>query len=152
MSMLTRAAVYAADGVLCPTICEYLSVAGVRQLVALMAEMRGRYQRRVRLVGIQPNKYLRSTTEHRQNLVDLVRAYGAWGQGGLVWPPLRQSIDVARAGAEGRPVWEGMRGKVLEEWEGMVGRVGSLELEEGKRGKGEKGKEGKGGKGEEENG
>lgn len=124
MSMLTRAAIYAADYVLVPTIPEYLSVAGVRQLVILLARIRERDDRPVRLLGIQINKYDRRTKEHKANLVDLVRAYGAWGRnGGRVWPPLRQSIAIAVASAEGRPIWELLKGDVLEEWQGLVERV-----------------------------
>jgi len=117
-NMLTRAALYAADEVLIPTLPEYLSVAGVRQLTVLLAQIRERYERPVRLLGVQVNKYRRNTTEHRLHLEDLVRVYK-----GAVWPPLRQSIAVARACAQARPVWDVLRGKVLREWEQMAGRV-----------------------------
>jgi chromosome partitioning protein len=125
MSMVTRAAIYAADYVLCPTLCEYLSVAGVRQLVVLMAQMRERLGRRVRLMGIVPNRYDRRTTEHRTNLRHLVRAYGAYGSegAGRVWPPLSQAIAIARASSEGEPIWNALKGPVLEQWEALGRRV-----------------------------
>ena len=124
LSMLTRAAIYAADYVLCPTVPEYLSVAGVRQLVTLIAQLRKGLARPVKLLGIQPNKYDRRTNEHRANLKDMVKAYGAYGHnGGRVWPPLRQSIAIAEASAEGKPIWSGLTGKVLIEWEAMAERV-----------------------------
>lgn len=124
LSMLTRAAIYAADYVLCPTVPEYLSVAGVRQLIVLTAQIRNRFERPVKLLGIQPNMYRRTTKEHKANLTDLVRAYGAYGhENGRVWPPLRQSIAVAKASAEGLPLWQLLKGQVLREWEAMVERV-----------------------------
>lgn len=124
LSMLTRAAIYAADYVLCPTTAEYLGVAGVRQLTALMAQIRNQHGRPIQLLGIQPNKYDKRTREHRANLTDLVRVYGAFGRNnGRVWPPLRQRIAVATASAEGRPLWEVLKGTARQEWEALVSRV-----------------------------
>lgn len=125
MSMVTRAAIYAADYVLCPTLCEYLSVAGVRQLMVLMAQMRARLGRRVRLMGIVPNRYDRRTSEHRTNLHHLVRAYGAYRSkgAGRVWPPLGQAIAIARASAEGAPIWDKVNGRTLGEWTALAERV-----------------------------
>jgi len=129
MSMVTRAAIYAADYVLCPTLCEYLSVAGVRQLMVLMAQMRERLGRRVRLMGIVPNRYDRRTNEHRTNLRHLVRAYGAYGSrgAGRTWPPLGQAIAVARASAEGVPIWGTLKGRNLDEWTALAERVATYE-------------------------
>ena len=129
MSMVTRAAIYAADYVLCPTLCEYLSVAGVRQLMVLMAQMRERLGRRVRLMGIVPNRYDRRTNEHRTNLRHLVRAYGAYGSRGVgrTWPPLGQAIAVARASAEGIPIWGTLKGRNLDEWTALAERVATYE-------------------------
>jgi len=129
MSMVTRAAIYAADYVLCPTLCEYLSVAGVRQLVVLMARMREQLGRSVRLMGIVPNRYDRRTNEHRTNLRHLVRAYGAYGSrgAGRTWPPLGQAIAVARASAEGVPIWGTLKGRNLDEWTALAERVATYE-------------------------
>lgn len=124
LSMLTRGALCASDFVICPTIPEYLSVAGVRQLVTLIDEVRRDNGAHTRLMGVQPNKVDWRTNEHKVHLRNLVKAFGAWGQDdGLVWPPLRQSIAVAEASAEGRPLWERLTGKVLIEWENFVERV-----------------------------
>jgi len=124
LSLLTRAAIYAADYVFCPTVPEYMSVAGVRQLIAQVSQIRNQHKRPVKLLGIQPNKYDRRTKEHKANLTDMVRAYGAYGRNnGRVWPPLRQSIAVAAASAEGRPLWEVLDGHILREWDAMVERV-----------------------------
>lgn len=126
LSMLTRAAIYAADQVLIPTKAEYLSVAGVRQMMGVLAETRKRFERGVQLLGIVPNMYRRITSEHRAGLTDLVGAYGAWNpkdNTGRVWPPLRDTIAVAAAVAEGIPLWDKLRGQVLKEWKAMVERV-----------------------------
>jgi len=126
LNILTRAAIYASDYVLAPTLAEYLSVAGVRQLLTQTAQMRERWGLPVKLLGIQPNMYRRTTTEHHENLTALVKAYGAYPHnGGRVWPPLRQSIAVSRASAEGVTVWDTLSGQVLAEWEAMVERVES---------------------------
>ena len=124
VAALTKAALYAADYVLCPTILEYLSVAGVRQLTQVLEELKEDHGRSAKLMGIQPNKYDRRTNEHKAHLASLVRSFGPWGRaGGQVWPPLRQSISVTTASAEGRPVWELLTGKVRIEWENLVERV-----------------------------
>jgi len=124
ISNLARAGVCAADFVLCPTIPEYLSLAGVRQLVRLIDEIRRDHGATTRLMGIQPNKVDWRTNDHKTHLTNLVKAFGAWGKdGGLVWPPLRQSIAVAVASTAGRPVWGALDGKILIEWENMVQRV-----------------------------
>lgn len=124
LSILSRAAIYAADYVLSPTVPEYWSVAGVRQLLVTIAQIRQRFGRSVNLMGIQPNKYDRRTKEHKANLKNMVRAYGVYTQpNGRVWPPLRQSIAVAAAVSRGVPIWDVLRGHVLHEWEQMVERV-----------------------------
>ena len=122
---VTRSAIYAADFVLAPVIPEYLAVAGVRQLIAQIDEMITQHPScTVRLMGIQPNQ-TRLTNEHRANLVDMIKAWGAYGTngGGFVWPPLRQSIAVSEASAAGRPVWEYLSGDVLDDWLAMAERV-----------------------------
>ena len=124
VAALTKAVLYAADFVLCPTILEYLSVAGVRQLTQVLEELKEDHGRAAKLMGIQPNKFDRRTNEHKAHLTSLVRAFGAWGKSdGKVWPPLRQSIAVTTASAEGRPVWDLLGGKVRIEWENLVERV-----------------------------
>lgn len=125
LSTVARAAVHAADLILCPTIPEYLSLAGVRQLVRLIEEERQDSGRPIRLMGIQPNKVDWRTNEHKAHLVNLVRAFGAQEHGGLVWPPLRQSIAVTMASGERVPIWEYLQGQILIEWENMVTRVRS---------------------------
>jgi chromosome partitioning protein len=126
LSMIARAAIYAADQVLIPTKAEYLSIAGVRQMMDLLVETRQRFERKVQLLGIVPNMYRRMTLEHKSGLTDLVAAYGAWspnGGTGRVWPPLRQSIAISAAVAEGVLLWKKLTGQVLKEWEAMVERV-----------------------------
>jgi chromosome partitioning protein len=126
LSHLARAAVCAADFVLCPTIPEYLSLAGVRQLVHMVDEIRRDHGVQTRLMGIQPNKVDWRTNEHKIHLTNLVRAFGAWGKGnGLVWPPLRQSIAIAMACTEGQRIWDVLDGRILEDWQGVVERVRS---------------------------
>jgi len=126
ISNLARAAVCAADFVLCPTIPEYLSLAGVRQLVHLIDEVRRDHGVSTRLMGIQPNKVDWRTKDHKEHLTNLVKAFGTWGKGGgLVWPPLRQSIAVATATTEARPLWDVLSGRILEDWQAMVERVRS---------------------------
>lgn len=126
MSMLTRAAVYAADCCLIPTMPEYLSVAGVRQMVGMIATMAER-GRPVELMGIVPNRFDRRTKEHKANLTDLVKAFGAWRPGryeGKVWPPLRSCIAIAESAAVGVPLWEvALPAEVRTEWESLVERV-----------------------------
>jgi len=127
LSMLTRSAIYAADQVLIPTLAEYLSIAGVRQMMDLLVETRQRFERKVQLLGIVPNMYRRVTAEHKSGLTDLVAAYGAWNPNGSstgrVWPPLRETIAVAAAVAEGVSLWDKLEGQVLREWGAMVERV-----------------------------
>jgi len=122
---ITQAAVFGADWVLCPTLCEHLSVAGVRQLIAQAGTMAKSSDSHVKLMGVQPNQVRVRTNEHKMNLRAMVKAWGAWGYngGGLVWPPLRQSIAVSTASAEGCPVWQYLEGETLQDWLDFVERV-----------------------------
>jgi len=125
-STITQAALYAADYALVPTLPEYLSVAGVRQLITQAGELALRYAGcNVRIMGIQPNMLDVRTNEHKIHLTDMIRAYGADGYngGGLVWRPLRRTIAVSTASAAGRPVWDLIEGDVLGDWLAMVERV-----------------------------
>ena len=93
-------------------------------MVRLIDEIRHDSGHDIRMMGIVPNKVDWRTKEHKTHLTALVRAFGAWGKnGGLVWPPLRQSIAVAEASTDGRPVWASLSGKVLIEWENLAERV-----------------------------
>jgi len=120
ITMVTQAALYAADLVLCPTILEYLSLAGVRQMMGIIKQLQDA-GRPIKMLGIQPNMY-RSTNEHKAQLMRLVKVFGAWPKG-AVWPVLRQTIRIAEASEAGKPVWGELDGDRLLEWENLVERV-----------------------------
>ena len=90
-----RELLFAADGLVVPTLLERLSVEGVVFMYRVVGELREEYGHAPRLLGIVPNM-VRRTREHREQMQELVQTFGE-----VVWPPVPLSVRVAEASAYG---------------------------------------------------
>jgi chromosome partitioning protein len=87
---LFHAAIYVAtDGVICPTMCEQLSLEG---LAKSMSRLRSGFYPAPEVIGIIPTMHRPKTALHQYNLQLLKDEYGA-----LVWPELQQRIAWSEA-------------------------------------------------------
>ena len=90
-----RELLFAADGLVVPTLLERLSVEGVVFMYRVVEKLREEYGHAPRLLGIVPNM-VRRTREHREQMRELVQTFGD-----VVWPPVPLSVRVAEASAYG---------------------------------------------------
>jgi cellulose biosynthesis protein BcsQ len=100
---------YASDFVLVPTLCETLSLDGIRSIIATIADLRNTYDATTRLLGILPVKYRSNTNEHRANLTILAETY--YRQVGrrkvsLIYPEIPLATVVAESTAYQLPLWD----------------------------------------------
>lgn len=86
---------YCADYVIVPTQLERMSVEGIAFMAQAAQQLETSHGRGPQLLGIVPNQ-VRHCTEHTAYLVDLDQKYG-----GIVWPPIPQSIRVSEATSYG---------------------------------------------------
>lgn len=105
---LSLATLYAADLVLIPTLCETLSLNGVKSIIETIADLRNTYNATTVLLGIIPTKYRSTTKEHRINLNLLAQTY--YRQVGskkksLIYPKIPDAIVVAQSTAYQQPLW-----------------------------------------------
>lgn len=98
---LSLATLYAADLVLIPTLCETLSLDGIRSIIATIADLHDTYDAKTALLGVIPTKYRRTTKEHHTNLSALAKAYGR-----LIYPPVPLATAVAESAAYRLPLWD----------------------------------------------
>jgi chromosome partitioning protein len=97
---LGLATLYAADYALIPSLCETLSLDGIRNISKTIQELRNNYRARTQFLGVLPTKYRRGTREHKENLHALVEAYGR-----LVFNPIPLATAVAESTAYREPLW-----------------------------------------------
>lgn len=90
----------ACDWVICPTQLERLSLEGVG-LMAQTAQQLRNNGGGPRLMGVVPNMTRSRTTEHREQMDGLVKAFGR-----AVWPPLPLTVRVAEAVSQGLTLFE----------------------------------------------
>ena len=76
LGLLTINAMVAADGVIVPVQCEYLSLRGLAQLRQTLAQVREHLNPRVRIVGIVPTMYDGRTVHGREALALLEENFG----------------------------------------------------------------------------
>lgn len=103
LDILHTAALVAADWLLMPTECQHLSMVGLGQIIASMAEInrRIRQDNPTKVLGVLPTFYERVTTESHTMLKLLVEQFKE-----LVLPPIPKDIKLAEAPAHGLTVWE----------------------------------------------
>lgn len=118
VSRLQEEALLAADLVVIPSAVDYLSSAGVVDLVHGLEEMR-QAGWHGSLLGVVPTFYDEVTTESRVNLAQLRKAFG-----GLVVAPVHRATVLRTCSAEGRTIWEvEPKGRPAVEYADLVWRV-----------------------------
>ena len=103
-SLLHGAVYMAADAILYPTECEFLSFRGLQHSF-LHRQENERYRRQFNFapitnLGIVPTMFRQRTLEHRENLAELKQEYGD-----LVWAPIAQSTVWTESSRVHRTIW-----------------------------------------------
>ena len=93
---------FAADYLLVPTQLERLSLQGVSLMADTVGLLRSDFSRAPALLGVIPNMVRANTTEHQENLRELVENLGS-----LVWPPIPLTVRMAEASTFGETVFDG---------------------------------------------
>lgn len=100
LGLLTVNALTAADGVVVPVQCEYLSLRGLAQLERTLEMIRENLNPRVRIAGILPTMFDRRTI-HGREAIDILKE----NFGGLVFDTVvRKTIKFAEAPVQGRSI------------------------------------------------
>lgn len=98
---LQTVSIWAADWVIIPCACDYLSTDGVAKALAAMDDLAGRGWRG-RLLRVLPTLYDDVTRESRAVLADLQKTLGA----GRVWDPVHRATVLRECAAVGKTIWE----------------------------------------------
>jgi chromosome partitioning protein len=100
LGLLTINALTAADGVIVPVQCEYLSLRGLIQLENTLTMIRENLNPDVRIAGILPTMFDGRTNHAKEVLADVGSRYGL----PVLEPPIRKSIRFAEAPRDGRSI------------------------------------------------
>ncbi|MBN1813977.1 MAG: ParA family protein [Anaerolineae bacterium] len=115
----SMAILYNADYVLAPTLCEYLSLDGLRQLAQSITEMQTDYDAKISLLGVVPQMFDAHTREHAENLALLAETFGR-----RVYPPVSKATVVREATARGLTIWEhAPTSPVAKQYEVLIERL-----------------------------
>ena len=102
LGLLTINALTAADGLLIPVQCQFLSFRGMQLLLTMVTTVQERTNPRLRVVGILPTLYDSRTAHGREVLGELRRAYADL----LIDEPIRTRVALADASAHGKSIFE----------------------------------------------
>ncbi len=94
-------AVWAADLVIVPSSCEYLSTNSVRKMMEMMATMARDKAWNGALLGVLPTMYHDQIREHRAALDDLRKVFGE-----RVLPPIHRAAVLAECPGESKTIFE----------------------------------------------
>jgi chromosome partitioning protein len=115
---LQEMALWMADLVIVPSAVDFLSSAGVADLVSELADMKDDGWRG-RLLGILPTFYDEVTNESKTNLAELETAFGK-----RVLPPIHRATVLRECTAEGKTIFElAPRSRAAEEYAALVWSV-----------------------------
>jgi chromosome partitioning protein len=125
LGLITINALTAADGVIVPVQCEYLSLRGLVQLESTLSMIRENLNPRVRIVGILPTMY-DSRLLHAREAIEILEEHF----GDIVFETrIRKTVRYAEAPVKGQSVLRyDPKGRAAEAYRSLAGEV--LELEE----------------------
>ena len=94
-------AIFAADLVLIPSACEFMSTNGLGQTMDLLTTLQSKHNWPGKLLGILPTFFDEQTSESKTTLDELKRNFGD-----AVLPPIHRATILREAPAEGKIVYE----------------------------------------------
>lgn len=101
LSLMNQNALVFADSVLCPVACDYLSLIGVRQVLRTIRQVNRLLGHKVALWGVLPTQFDARARICHEALATLREHFGE-----RCLPPVRQTIKVKEAPAEGKTLFE----------------------------------------------
>jgi chromosome partitioning protein len=119
LSLMNQNALVFADSVLVPVACDFLSLAGVRQVLKTVRNVNSLLHHPVRIWGVLPTFYDARANICRNAVETLQQHFGE-----RCLPPIRQAIKVKEAPSEGRTIFEYAPGSApAEDYRTVVDRI-----------------------------
>lgn len=104
LGLVTLNALAAADELLIPVACEYLSVRSLRALLKVVGKVRLRLNSQLTVIGLVPTLFDGRTNHARSVLETVVREFG--GDIPVFDTPIRRSIRFSESAQAGRPIFD----------------------------------------------
>jgi len=101
LSLLNQNALVFADGILVPVACDFLSLVGVRQVLKTVKNVNSLLRHPVQIYGVLPTFYDARARICRDAVETLKEHFGE-----RCLPPIRQTIKIKEAPAQGRTIYE----------------------------------------------
>ncbi|WP_394839726.1 ParA family protein [Pendulispora rubella] len=101
LSLLNQNALVFADGILVPVACDFLSLVGVRQVLKTVKNVNSLLRHPVQIFGVLPTFYDARARICRDAVETLKEHFGE-----RCLPPIRQTIKIKEAPAQGRTIYE----------------------------------------------
>jgi chromosome partitioning protein len=115
---LQEMALWMADLVVIPSAVDFLSSAGIADLVGELAQLQAEGWKGS-LLGVLPTFYDEVTNESKTNLTELQEAFGE-----LVLPPIHRATALRECTAEGKTIFEfAPKSRAAEEYSALVWSV-----------------------------
>jgi chromosome partitioning protein len=101
LSLMNQNALVAADGIIVPVACDFLSLVGVRQVIKTVKNVNSLLHHPVQIHGVLPTFYDARARICRDALDALKEHFGD-----RVLPPIRSAIRIKEAPAQGKTIFE----------------------------------------------
>jgi chromosome partitioning protein len=101
LSLMNQNALVAADAIVVPVACDFLSLVGVRQVIKTVKNVNALLHHPVQIYGVLPTFYDSRARICRDSLDALKEHFGH-----RVLPPIRQAIRLKEAPAQGKTIFE----------------------------------------------
>jgi chromosome partitioning protein len=101
LSLMNQNALVAADGIIVPVACDFLSLVGVRQVIKTVKNVNSLLHHPVQIHGVLPTFYDARARICRDALEALKEHFGD-----RVLPPIRSAIRIKEAPAQGKTIFE----------------------------------------------
>lgn len=101
LSLMNQNALVAADGIVVPVACDFLSLVGVRQVIKTVKNVNALLHHPVQIHGVLPTFYDSRARICRDSLDALKEHFGE-----RVLPPIRQATRIKEAPAQGKTIFE----------------------------------------------
>jgi chromosome partitioning protein len=111
-----REVLFAADWLLVPVQLERLALEGLAFMRQTCVEIAAQHGRAPRLLGVVPNMTRRQTTEHQDQMRQLLATLGP-----VVWPPVPLSVKVAEACSYGQLLFDYAPGEPVTKALALIG-------------------------------